>query len=132
MPTTKKQVLCVEDDDATCELLKFMLPDYEVTTVGSMAEALSRVGSTRFDLYLLDRGLPDGSGIDLCRLIRISDSTTPIVFCSGAAALPDRMLVFEAGANAFLKKPEGLDQLNHTLNRLLGNDLHKVSEVMIG
>src|SRR5215210_1618375 len=60
MYTPKKQVLCVEDDDATCELLKFMLPDYELTTVGSISEALSRVGNTRFDLYLLDRGLPDG------------------------------------------------------------------------
>ena len=132
MSTPKKQVLCVEDDDATCELLKVMLPDYEVTTVGSIAEAISWVGNTRFDLYLLDRGLPDGSGIDLCRLIRTSDSMTPIVFCSGAAALPDRMLVFEAGANAFLKKPEGLDQLTHTLNRLLENDLNKVNSVVVG
>ena len=131
MSTPKKQVLCVEDDDATCELLKVMLPDYEVTTVGSIAEAISWVGNTRFDLYLLDRGLPDGSGIDLCRLIRTSDSMTPIVFCSGAAALPDRMLVFEAGANAFLKKPEGWSQLQHTLNRLLENDLNTVNSVMV-
>ncbi len=68
MPQAKCRILCIDDHEDTSEMLKLLLiqEDYEVTTAVTMQEALDLATSEEFDLYVFDKHLPDGSGIDLC------------------------------------------------------------------
>lgn len=118
----KKRVLCVEDDDETCLLITSLLGpiNCEVTTVQSVNEALKKIESEKFDLYLLDNWLPGGSGIELCRRIRETDMRTPIVFYSGAAYETDKQEAKAAGAQVYLVKPADISLLLTTIRELLG------------
>jgi DNA-binding response OmpR family regulator len=85
-------------------LLKFSL--IETRAVGTATQALSLIQAERFDLYLLDAWLPDLDGVELCRRMRILDPHTPILFYSGAAYDDDKKRAIEAGANAYVTKPD--------------------------
>ena len=102
------RVLCVDDDEDACEmvseLLKFSL--IETRAVGTAAQALSVIQTERFDLYLLDAWLPDLDGVELCRRMRFMDAHTPVLFYSGAAYEDDKKRAIEAGANAYVTKPD--------------------------
>ncbi len=84
---SKKRILCIDDDADTCFMLSHLLgrEGYELKTAAtaSAAVALARTGS--FDLYLLDNRLPDSTGLELCRELRLLHPPTPIVFYSGDA-----------------------------------------------
>jgi CheY-like chemotaxis protein len=120
-PHASKRVLCIEDDEDTClmisNLLRFI--GCEVITAESVPDALAIIAAGRFDLYLLDNWLPGGSGLELCRTIRQSDASTPIVFYSGAAYESDKEEAVQAGAQAYLVKPDDTARLVETVRRLL-------------
>lgn len=102
------RVLCV-DDDEDCRLMLIMLLRLaliEAKAVGTAAEALTSIAAERFDLYLLDSRLPDLDGLELCRRMRVSDPDTPVVFFSGQAYEADKLKGIEAGADAYLVKPD--------------------------
>ncbi len=103
MGKKKKRLLFVEDHADTCELVSFILRDYDVTTVQTKAEAVKTAGSGGFDLFLLDYYLPDGTGEELCKEIRIFDSRTPILFVTGSASFTERRSR-SIGAQGTLKK----------------------------
>jgi DNA-binding response OmpR family regulator len=105
--TTKHRILCIEDDEDTCEMLTFALQPsgYEVVSAQTGEDGLSKVLSESFDAILMDTNLPDISGIELCKQIRESDINLPIIFYSGEAR-PDKIEeAMKAGAQAYLKKP---------------------------
>ncbi|HEX8889097.1 MAG TPA: response regulator [Pyrinomonadaceae bacterium] len=118
----KKQILCVEDDDETCLLIANLLGliNCDVMTVQSVKEALQKIKDEKFDLYLLDNWLPGGSGIELCRKIRETDTRTPIVFYSGAAYDTDKQEAMAAGAQLYLVKPTDISLLVSSIRELLG------------
>ncbi len=95
---------------------------YEVGAASGVAEGLRLAEDGRFDLYILDNSLADGTGLELCRRIREFDSATPILFFSGLAYESDRRLGLDAGAQGYLVKPGGLDKLVETVTRLIGDD----------
>ena len=78
----------------------------EAKAVGTAAQALSSIQTERFDLYLLDASLPDLDGFELCRRMRDFDPDTPILFFSGAAYEDDKKRGIEAGADAYVIKPD--------------------------
>ena len=121
MAAHARRVLCVEDDADTCMMLRDLLGliDCEVTTAATAAEASELVARGRFDLYLLDNWLPGGSGVELCREIRRSDPSTPVVFYSGAGLDSERDEALAAGAQAYLVKPGDVSLLVETVRRLL-------------
>ena len=121
MTPYKKRILCVDDDEDTCAMLCGLLGlvNCEVSTAGTAAEALEMIGGGGFSLYLLDNWRPGGSGVELCRKIRESDPTTPIVFYSGAALDSEREEALAAGAQAYLVKPGDLGLLVETVTNLL-------------
>jgi DNA-binding response OmpR family regulator len=86
------------------ELLK--LSGIKSEIAHSAAEARRMISTQRFDLYLLDVWMPELDGFEFCRQIRSMDSNTPILFYSGAAYERDREMGIDAGANAYLVKPE--------------------------
>ncbi|HEX8707205.1 MAG TPA: response regulator [Pyrinomonadaceae bacterium] len=117
----QKHVLCVEDDEDTCIMINSLLGliNCEVTSVGTAGQARDRIAGGKFDLYLLDNWLPGGSGIELCRAIREEDSSTPIIFYSGAAYASDREQAMAAGAQAYLVKPAEISRLLDVIKQLL-------------
>jgi len=102
------RVLCVDDDEDSREMLAVLLKFWRIETkaVGTAAQALALLEAERFDLYLLDAFLPDLDGFELCRRVRDLDPHTPILFFSGAAYEEDKRRGIEAGANAYVSKPD--------------------------
>ena len=86
MRSTKRHILCVDDNDDTCFMLSTLLGQagYEVRSASSITEGLRLAESEHFDLYILDSQIRGRNGLDLCRRIREFDRTTPIIFFYGA------------------------------------------------
>jgi len=119
----RPRVLCVDDDEDSRVMLITLLKHalIEAKAVGTAEQALSSIQLERFDLYLLDASLPDLDGFELCRRMRDFDPNTPILFFSGAAyEQADKRRGIEAGANAYVIKPD--------LDGLLGNIKQFVSQ----
>ena len=122
MELTKRRILCVEDHEDTCDLMIMLLErsNYEVWPACTVADGLRLARSEHFDLYLLDNRLPDGTGVELCQLIRAAHPRTPILFLTAAVSETDRQRAMSAGAQSFLKKPNDLENLEPTISRLIG------------
>ena len=107
------RVLYSEDHEDTRELVTLVLEqkNYEVVTGSTIETGVALAASQQFDLYLLDSWLPDGSGLDLCRQIRMFDKVTPILFYSAAAYEIDRDHALRCGAQAYLIKPSQPSEL---------------------
>jgi len=102
------RVLYVDDDEDSREMLRMLLESRSIETkaVGTAGEALSAIQAEHFDLYLLDGWLPDLDGFELCRKMRGYDSSTPILFFSGSGREADKKMGQQAGANAYVIKPD--------------------------
>src|ERR1051325_7774892 len=81
----RKHILCADDHEDTRTMMAILLDmyGYEVTTAGSLSEALPLTESGGFDLLILAGLYSDGFGVELCKRIREFDEKTPIVFVSG-------------------------------------------------
>ena len=106
-PEKTRRILYIEDHEDTRELVTLLLAQksYEVITGSTIESGVALAGTEKFDLYLLDSWLPDGSGLDLCERIRQFDKTTPILFYSAAAYATDHDLAMKSGAQGYLVKP---------------------------
>lgn len=103
-----RNILLVDDDDDLREALGeqlIMTEDFEVFEADSGAEAMKRVKDTHFDLLILDVGLPDTDGRELCRLMRKQGVKAPIVMLTGHDTDSDTILGLDAGANDYVTKP---------------------------
>src|SRR5262245_36430150 len=117
-PTKRKYMLLVEDQSDHYELLAINLEEYRLVRARNLAEGLRFASKKYFDLYILDNWLPDGNGIDLCRLIRKFDPHTPILFCSAVAYEADIQEGLTAGAQAYFVKPFDFEELQLEVARL--------------
>ena len=101
-------ILIIEDEEEISSFLKFVFEeeDYLVETAASLAEARERLRLRRPDAVLLDRGLPDGDGLDLCRELKGLDGSGPTVMVLSARHDPEEVrLGLDAGADAYMTKP---------------------------
>ncbi len=118
-------ILCVDDDKDFCDLMTVMLQyadaDYKLTAVATPQEALDLLALKSFDLLVFDFNLPNMNGVELCRRIRSTDLMTPIVFYTGTSREGDRSAALEAGASAYLIKPNDIDNIVPTIENLLNN-----------
>jgi DNA-binding response OmpR family regulator len=107
------RVLYIEDHEDTRELVTLVLgqKSVQVVTGSTIETGVALAYSQKFDLYLLDSWLPDGSGLDLCKRIREFDQATPILFYSAAAYEIDREEALKSGAQAYLVKPSHPSEL---------------------
>lgn len=129
----RNRILCVDDDQDAREMLRTLLTFSRIETesVGTAAQALSLIQAERFDLYLLDAWLPDLDGFELCRRIRAIDPHTPILFYSGAAYDCDKRRGIEAGADAYITKPEVaglLASITQFMSQAVSADVPKFSQ----
>lgn len=120
MSDPKCRILYVDDHEDSAEMFRLLLssPEYEVQIAQTVAEAVERAKTVAFDLYVLDKRLPDGSGMDLCIMLNTLTPGVPCIFYTGDAYDVHRQEVFAAGANAFVPKPD-VDALIDTVHRLL-------------
>ena len=110
------QILVVEDDPGIAANLVRALQSagHEVTSASTLAEAraASSIGSaTDFDLILLDLGLPDGDGADLCRELRANGSQASVIMLTARADEIDVVMGLDSGAVDYLTKPFRLAEL---------------------
>ena len=119
MSKPKCRVLCVDDHRDTSDMLQMLLAeeDYEVHTAATMQEACDVAQNTEYDLYVLDKRLPDGTGIQLCQTLQELTPSVPCIFYTGDAYEIHRREALQAGAAAFVAKPdiEGLITAVHGL-----------------
>ena len=119
MSEPKCRVLCVDDHRDTSDMLQMLLAeeDYEVHTAATMQEACNKAMRTTYDLYVLDKRLPDGTGLQLCETLQRVTPTVPCIFYTGDAYEVHRLEAIAAGAAAFVAKPdiEGLIDAVHKL-----------------
>lgn len=109
-----EKVLLVEDDAALsqslCEQLE-LHKELAMSAVASGAEALQAIKTAHFDLIILDVGLPDMDGTNVCRLMRRSGFKSPIIMLTGADGEADTILGLDSGANDYVTKPFQLSVL---------------------
>jgi two-component system, OmpR family, response regulator len=107
------RILIVDDDEPTRALLARSMGRAGHTTALAatceQGEALASDGP--FDLVLLDVMLPDGSGVELCRQLRASRVSTPILLLTARGAVGDRVAGLDAGADDYLSKPFAVSEL---------------------
>ena len=106
MAHAKRTVLLVEDEESiTTPLAEALERDgFKPEIARTVADALGRGRTLRPDLVLLDIGLPDGSGLDVCRELR-SSSNVPIIILSARGEEADRVVGLELGADDYVVKP---------------------------
>ncbi|WP_132122686.1 response regulator transcription factor [Actinocrispum wychmicini] len=107
------RVLLVEDDRTIGQALEssLRLNRYEVYWAVTAAQALARAGDTPFDLILLDLGLPDMDGVDVCRRLRTITPPSVLVILTARQDEIDVVVGLEAGADDYLTKPVRLGEL---------------------
>jgi len=117
---SKCRILYVDDHEDSAEMFRLLVssPDYEVETANTVAEAVEMAKSGNFDLYVLDKRLPDGSGTDLCIMLNVLTPGVPCIFYTGDAYEVHRQEALMAGANAYVPKPD-IDALIDTVHQLL-------------
>ena len=117
---TQATVLVVEDDAETRAALVRELASrgYRVEEAPDGRTAMERWEARRPDVVLLDLGLPDIDGLDLIRRIR-RDATTPIVILSGRFAEAEKVAALDRGADDYVTKPFGLDELHARIRAAL-------------
>ena len=119
MSTSRCRVLCVDDHNDTSEMLQLLLAEenYDVHTAATMEEACNMVEENEYDLYVLDKRLPDGTGLELCEKLSESTPGVPCIFYTGDAYDIHRREAMAVGAAAYVAKPniEGLITAVHGL-----------------
>lgn len=106
------RILLVEDDPSVAASVidGLVNANLDVEHVSTGGEAISKALEQNFDLILLDLGLPDMDGQDVCRSVR-EMSTTPIIVLSARSEEIDRVLALEFGADDYMVKPFGMREL---------------------
>ncbi|HZR96450.1 MAG TPA: response regulator transcription factor [Gaiellaceae bacterium] len=114
-------VIVVEDDPELRGVLARGLREegFATDTVGSGAELLERVESAAPDAFVIDIGLPDTDGRDLCQALRARGIDSPVLFLTARDALVDRIAGFDAGGDDYLAKPFAFVELVARLQALL-------------
>jgi DNA-binding response OmpR family regulator len=103
-----RKILLVDDDDILREALGeqlVMTEDFDVFEAASGSEAMARVKGELFDLVILDVGLPDTDGRELCKLMRKQGVKCPVLMLTGHDTDADTILGLDAGANDYVTKP---------------------------
>jgi two-component system response regulator MprA len=119
--TLGQSVLIVEDDDELRGVLGRGLREegFTVDAVATGAELLERIARATPDALVIDIGLPDTDGRDLCQALRARGIQTPVLFLTARDALVDRIAGFDAGGDDYLAKPFAFVELVARLQALL-------------
>src|SRR5918995_3498745 len=115
------RILIVDDDRALRDALRraLVLGGYETVPVESGEAALAEVARSEPDAVVLDIGLPDIDGLEVCRRLRGSGNRVPVLMLTARDAVEDRIDGLDAGADDYLVKPFDVGELQARLRALL-------------
>ena len=108
--SAKKRLLCIDDHEDTCVLVSAILEGYKVIAEHSKAGGLRQAATEKFDVILVDYYLPDGTGLELCVLIRAFDPNTPILLVTATHTITHEQVIAVGGQGVIRK-----DRLSHLL-----------------
>lgn len=121
MAEVKCRILCVDDHEDTPEMLRLLLSgEHEVHPAHTMEEAIELARQQEFDLFVLDKRLPDGSGMELCAKLNQLSPGVPCIFYTGDAYEIHRLEAIAAGADAYVSKPD-VEALIETVHKILSD-----------
>jgi two-component system response regulator MprA len=120
-PQDLMRILVVEDDDSVRAAVRraLLLAGYEVLAAENGESALSKIATDPPDAIVLDLGLPDIDGMEVCRRLRRADDHTPILMLTARDAVEDRVDGLEAGADDYLVKPYDVRELRARLHAIM-------------
>jgi len=131
-----RRLLLVEDDRSLGATMRERLgkAGYEAVWVENLRQASDLAARDRFDLVILDVGLPDGSGFEFARRLRLQ-SGVPFIFVTANATAEDRLRGYELGAVEYIPKPFHLREFMMRVEHALGSHAlpadHRVGSVVI-
>lgn len=129
------RILVIDDDIEILQLLKILLSSegYEVATASTAFGGLEIFKNSKFNLVLLDLGLPDLEGEHLCKIVR-KDSDIPIIIISAKENVTGKVLCFEYGADDYITKPfvnmELLARVKAVMRRSCGNECDLQEQIL--
>ena len=114
------RILYVDDHEDSAHMLKLVLAesDYEVLSARTVDQALEMASTIEFDLYVVDKRLPDGSGLELVRKLNTLRPGVPSIVYTGDVYEIHREQAMAAGAHAFVCKPD-IETLIKTVHEFL-------------
>jgi two-component system response regulator MprA len=119
------RVLVIEDDDGVRAAVRraLLLGGYEVIQAATGEQGLMRAQTDVPDAIVLDLGLPDIDGMQVCRTLRTTGNRTPILMLTARAAVEDRVDGLDAGADDYLVKPYDVRELQARLKAIMRRNL---------
>ena len=122
------RVLVVEDDVEVRQALRraLLLDRWEVLLAEDGQEGLLKAQTDVPDVIVLDLGLPDFDGVQLCRSLRASGNRTPILMLTARVEISDRVAGLDAGADDYLVKPYDVSELQARLRALVRRNIEGV------
>jgi DNA-binding response OmpR family regulator len=115
------KILVVEDHAQLAGFIRRALTEqsYSVAVAATCAEAADLLAGEKFDLVVLDIGLPDGNGLGLLRAWREAGFNEPVLILSARDAVDDRVAGLDVGADVYLSKPFQVNELLANVRALL-------------
>jgi len=125
------KLLLLEDDQILSETLEHFLTraGYEIDVALTMEEAEDLTFDNKYDLYLLDINLPEGSGLELLEALRYADDNTPTIFITALTDMSSISEGFKLGAMDYIKKPFDPEELLIRLKAKFKNDILYCGEI---
>ena len=117
----RPSLLIVEDDGALRDVLTRSLraEGFAVSAVARGGELLERALAEAPDALVIDIGLPDADGRDLCQALRAQGMNAPVLFLTARDALTDRLSGFSAGGDDYVTKPFDIEEVVARLHAML-------------
>jgi len=114
-------ILVVEDESAIADTIVYALKTegFEAERVAEGGRAFERLKNGGIDLVVLDVGLPDWNGFDLCKEIRLGDPRLPVIFLTARSEEVDRIVGLEIGADDYMVKPFSPRELTARIRAVL-------------
>jgi DNA-binding response OmpR family regulator len=115
------KILIIDDDIDLCKRIREWLvhENFMVEVANTGGDGLEFLKSYTYDLVILDWELPDMDGISVCRTVRLSGATTPILMLSGRSQVEERITGLDTGADDYLTKPFSLKELSSRIRAVL-------------
>lgn len=120
---SRARILHVDDDPQIRLLMAGSLHEfgYHVVTAGTVKEALQLATGMAFDLFILDVRLPDGTGVELCQLLKRLQPNAPTVYYTGYADDASKKEALSVCGDAYLSKPVSISEWEKTISDLLAS-----------
>jgi DNA-binding response OmpR family regulator len=128
------KVLLIEDDIQLNETIKSFLEfkKHTVVSVFDGQEAVSKIDSSNYGLYIIDINIPHYNGLDLIKYIRNVDLITPIIIITASLEIDNLKDAFKYGCSDYIKKPFHLEELNIRVQNSLNSNKNDIIEISKG